>query len=56
VPTASERALDQIKYDPSLAPLPDDAAAALARIERERAYARARLDLLDEAALATRPG
>jgi len=51
VPTAGERALDQIKYDPSLAPLPNDAASALARVERERAYARSRLELLDEAAL-----
>ena len=56
VPTTSERALDQIKYDPSLAPLPGDAAAALALVERERAYGRARLELLAEAALATRPG
>jgi FAD/FMN-containing dehydrogenase len=56
VPTAGECALDQIKYDPSLAPLPSDAAAALARVERERGYARARLELLDEAALETKPG
>jgi len=56
VPTVGECALDQIKYDPSLAPLPSEAAAALARVERERAYARARLELLDEAALETKPG
>jgi FAD/FMN-containing dehydrogenase len=56
VPTAGECALDQIKYDPSLAPLPSEAAAALARVERERAYARARLELLDEAALETKAG
>ena len=46
-----ERALSEIKYDPSLAPLPAPARAALARVERERAYARSRLDLLDEASL-----
>lgn len=49
VPTPGERALEQIKYDPSLAPLPADAVAALARVERERGYARPRLDLLSEA-------
>jgi FAD/FMN-containing dehydrogenase len=56
VPTEGERALDQIKYDPSLAPHPSEAAAVLARVDRERAYARARLELLDEAALAAEPG
>ena len=45
-----ERALGEIKYDPSLAPLPKAARAALARVELERAYARSRLELLDEAA------
>ena len=49
VPTSGERALGAIKYDPSLAPLPVAARAALARVERERAYARSRLELLDEA-------
>lgn len=43
-----ERALGAIKYDPALAPLPPRARAALERVERERAYARLRLDLLDE--------
>ncbi|HEY2376522.1 MAG TPA: FAD-binding oxidoreductase [Gemmatimonadaceae bacterium] len=56
VPTTGERALDQIKYDPSLAQLPSAAAAALARVERERAYARSRLELLDEAVVAARTG
>ena len=56
VPTAGERALEQIKYDPMLAALPSDAAAALARVERERAYARARLELLADDAPATHPG
>jgi FAD/FMN-containing dehydrogenase len=49
VPTPGERALEQIKYDPSLSPLPADAVAALARVERERGYARPRLELLSEA-------
>ncbi len=39
-----------VKYDPALAPLPAVARAALDRVERDRAYARFRLDLLDEAA------
>ena len=52
VPTRGERALADIKYDPSLAPLPAPARAALDRVERERAYARSRLELLDEASLA----
>lgn len=56
VPTACQHALDEIKYDPSLTPLPSDAAAALARVDRDRAYARARLELLDEAAPEAQPG
>ena len=48
VPTRGERALEQIKYDPSLAPLPADAVAVLARVERERGYACPRLELLGE--------
>ena len=51
VPTHGERALGEIKYDPLLAPLPEPARAVLARVERERAYARSRLELLDEASL-----
>jgi FAD/FMN-containing dehydrogenase len=51
IPTAGERALEQIKYDPSLAPLPAPASAALARVERERGYALPRLELLDDATL-----
>ena len=53
VPTAGERALEQIKYDPSLPPLPASASAALARVERERGYALSRLELLDDATLPT---
>jgi FAD/FMN-containing dehydrogenase len=49
VPTEGERALEAIKYDPALPPLPAESRAALARVERERAYARSRLELLDEA-------
>ena len=37
-----------VKYDPALASLPPRAAAALQRVERERGYARFRLDLLDD--------
>ena len=51
VPDRGGRALGAIKYDPSLAPLPEAARSALARVERERAYARSRLELLDEASL-----
>jgi hypothetical protein len=44
------RAVDRVKYDPALPALPADARRALARVERERAYARFRLELLEEAA------
>jgi hypothetical protein len=44
-----ERAIEIIKYDPKLSPLSPRASAALDRVERERAYSRFRLDLLDEA-------
>ena len=46
VPLPQQRAIDAVKYDPSLDALPEDAARALATVERERAYARFRLDLL----------
>jgi hypothetical protein len=49
VPLDGERPLDAIKYDPSLPALSSAARAALERVERERAYARFRLDLLDHA-------
>ena len=48
VPLPSQEALAEIKYDPSLPPLPPAAAAALARVERDRCYATLRLDLLGE--------
>ena len=58
VPAAGECALETIKYDPSLSGIPADARAALAVVDRERAYARSRLELLDAVARhsdATRP-
>jgi len=45
---AGDRPFAEIKYDPTLSPLPGRARAALDVVERERAYARFRLDLLDE--------
>ena len=45
-----ERAIDAIKYDATLPPLSPRARATLDRVERERAYSRFRLDLLDEGA------
>ena len=42
-------AIERVKYDPELAPLPAAARDALATVERERAYARPRLELLAEA-------
>lgn len=50
VPLAGERALEDIKYDPSLASIPPESRAALTIVERDRAYARSRLELLEEAA------
>lgn len=44
---AGERPLGAIKYDPALAPLPPRSRAVLDRVERDRAYASSRLDLLD---------
>ena len=49
------RAVTDVKYDPSLPPLPEPARLALVRVERERAYARSRLALLDEAARGALP-
>ena len=43
------RAVERVKYDPSLAPLPPAARAALARVERDRAYSHPRLELLADA-------
>ena len=41
-----QEALNEIKYDPGLPPLPSAARAALDLVERERGYARSRLDLI----------
>jgi FAD/FMN-containing dehydrogenase len=46
VPMSGQRAIDVVKYDPALDPHPPAAQRALAVVERERAYARFRLDLL----------
>jgi FAD/FMN-containing dehydrogenase len=46
---AGQVPVGDVKYDPSLPSLPPRARHALDRIERERAYARFRLDLLDDA-------
>ncbi len=47
VAIADEQPIGEVKYDPSLAPLPARARAALAKVEADRAYATFRLDLLD---------
>ena len=47
IPVTSESGVAAIKYDPLLPPLPSRAAAALKTVERDRAYARFRLELLD---------
>jgi FAD/FMN-containing dehydrogenase len=44
--------VNAVKYDPALAPLPPNARLALAKVERDRAYARPRLELLAEFAAA----
>lgn len=43
-----QRALGEVKYDPSLSPLPTRARAVLDRVERDRAYASSRIELLDD--------
>ncbi|PYP80451.1 MAG: hypothetical protein DMD35_04920 [Gemmatimonadetes bacterium] len=56
VALAGARPFDAVKYDPTLPALPEPARTALARVERERAYARSRLALLDEVTLDARAG
>jgi FAD/FMN-containing dehydrogenase len=56
VALAGARPFDAVKYDPALPALPGPARAALARVERERGYARSRLALLDAATLDGRQG
>ena len=48
VATPGAHAVERVKYDPALPPLPAAARAALARVERERAYATPRLELLEQ--------
>jgi len=48
VPLDGQRALGDIKYDPALATLPPAAARVLEHIERDRAYANFRLDMLEQ--------
>jgi FAD/FMN-containing dehydrogenase len=48
VPRAGQAPIEAVKYDPSLPPLPHFARRVLDRVERERAYARGRLELLEE--------
>jgi len=43
-----QRALGEVKYDPALSPLPPRARAVLDRVERDRAYASSRVELLDD--------
>ena len=46
VPIEGQRAIEEVKYDPAIAPLPDRARQTLDAIERERGYARFRLSLV----------
>lgn len=48
VATRGEQSLGAIKYDPALPPLSPRARVVLDRVDRERAYARSRLELLGE--------
>ncbi|HEU4988315.1 MAG TPA: FAD-binding oxidoreductase [Gemmatimonadaceae bacterium] len=47
VPVPAQRPLNDVKYDPSLPPVPPAAARALEIVERDRAYAQFRLALLE---------
>jgi FAD/FMN-containing dehydrogenase len=46
VAAAGQHAIEEVKYDPSIDPLPDVARSALDAIERERGYSRFRLSLI----------
>jgi len=48
VPLSGQKPLDEIKYDPAVAPLPPAARSALDTVELKRGYARFRLELLDD--------
>ena len=47
VPLPGQPAFRDIKYDPMLRPLPEQAARVLQRVERDRAYAEFRLEMLE---------
>ena len=47
VPLPGQRPIEAIKYDPDLEPIPPSARRALDAVERERAYARFRLEMLE---------
>lgn len=46
IPLPGQKAIDAVKYDPGIESLPAEARRVLDMVERERAYARFRLDLL----------
>jgi FAD/FMN-containing dehydrogenase len=48
IPLEGQRAIEDVKYDPQLAPLPAVARAALDRLVRDRAYSTFRLSLVPE--------
>jgi FAD/FMN-containing dehydrogenase len=48
VPLPGQRAIDIVKYDPALPPLPPSAERVLDRVVRRRDYARSRLEMLAE--------
>lgn len=48
VPLPGQSPIEDVKYDPSLPPIAPRARAALDAVERDRAYARFRLSLLEE--------
>jgi FAD/FMN-containing dehydrogenase len=48
LPLAAQRAIEDVKYDPSLPALPGAARRVLDRVAEERAYGRSRLAMLEE--------
>jgi hypothetical protein len=46
VPLPDQRAINDIKYDPDLPPLPEEARVALDKLVKDRAYNRFRLSLI----------
>jgi len=47
IPIDGRRSIEDVKYDPTLPPLPTAARTALDNIERDRAWQRHRLALVD---------